>query len=192
MHCTNVTRAVLTELFYLTCQLVFLFRRCSLAHSASIFIFVLHKRPRKKSMNWVLKLWAIAMAKAMVKMYAEYIAQCLFCPRVSYKIHSDLTFRRSLISGLSCLKILSSQIRLCSMTLYPEQIRRRLAIHKVLPKILVYLKKPFGVCYGGEPWHTPVWDWGCRATAQEHQQLRCLSSECLLYGASMEWSTWMK
>lgn len=78
MHCTNVTRAVLTKLFYSTCQLVFLFRRCSLAHSAGIFIFMLHKRPRKKSVNWVLKLWAIAMAKAMVKMYAEYIAQCLF------------------------------------------------------------------------------------------------------------------
>lgn len=126
------------------------------------------------------------MAKEMVKMYAEYIAQCLFCPRVSYKIHSDLTLRRSLISGLSCLKILSSQIRLCSMTLYPEQIRRRLAIHKVLPKILVYLKKPCGVCYGGNH-GTPQCGTGAAVhTAQEHQQLRCLSSECLLDGASME------
>lgn len=33
-----------------------------------------------------------------------------FCPRVSYKIHSDLTSRRPLIPGLSFLRILSSQI----------------------------------------------------------------------------------
>lgn len=132
---------------------------------------ILHKKPTKKIYKLSTGALSHCSGKSNGKDKCRVHSSVSFCPRVPYKIHSDLTSRRPLIPGLSFLRILSSQIWLCSLTMYPEQTRRGLAIHKVFPRILAYLKRPHSVCNGGSHGTSQCGTRAAVHTAQEHQQM---------------------